>query len=123
MIRLVIAMIALAVLTLACMGTAATAPAIIAPAGADTFMETETVPKNDKDRAVVFVETAPMATICGNWNIRNSASGAGPSVGWLYDGDSVTIVEERNGWAYVVLVDKKNNIFGWVNGGALCAKH
>ncbi len=100
--------IALALMSMACMESAA----VIAPTHG-----TESTPTAISSRTPTpeRTETPESATICGDWNIRSGASDAGPSFGWLYDGDTVTVLQARGGWVRV-------GNGRWVREDALCAK-
>lgn len=112
--KFLLGMIALAVASLACMET--TAAVGIAPV--DVEIASATARNDITVTAGIASPTArnDTAQICGDWNIREGASDAGPSKGWKRNGDAVTVIETaKNGWVRIGEGE-------WVNGGAICVK-
>lgn len=61
-------------------------------------------PKEERSNPAVAATatTAPqVVTICGDVNVREGPAAVGPVLGWLHDGKTVKVYEQRGAWARI----------------------
>lgn len=103
--RLII-LVALLVLVVSCMAPQVTGNAITGK----PLLATPTPPPSPTPTAF------PVAVIGGAYHLRAAGNAHAPVLGYLYEGDRVTILDEKNGWLKVETAD---GVTGWVKGDAV----
>jgi uncharacterized protein YgiM (DUF1202 family) len=78
-----------------------------------TVKERQTVLLSQLSAAYAPTATPQVVTLCGSVNVRPGASSNGAVIRWLKAGESVTVLEWREGWARI-------GAGQWVTTKAVC---